>query len=118
MTAEVSSQATRGKYHSIGKYEIVSHIATGGMGVIYRAVDGETGRDVALKILAPTLATNPVALERFRREARQGVKLRHENLVSIYELGEANDIYFLAQEFVEGIDLHEYITEQGYLQPD
>lgn len=118
MAAEVSAQGARGRYHSIGRYEIVSHVATGGMGVVYRAVDTETGREVALKILAPTLATNPVALERFRREARQGVKLRHENLVSIYELGEANEIYFLALEFVEGIDLHEYISERERLDPD
>jgi serine/threonine protein kinase len=88
------------------------------MGVVYRARDTETEREVALKILAPTLASNPVALERFRREARQGVKLRHENLVSIYELGEATEIYFLAQEFVEGVDLHEYITQNGGLDPD
>jgi serine/threonine protein kinase len=118
MKPTVPPPPTRRQYHRIGRYEIASHIATGGMGVVYRAFDAEAGREVALKILSPTMATKPIALERFRREASHGTKLRHENLVAIYELGEANDVYYLALEYVEGIDLHEYIARTEALDPD
>jgi serine/threonine protein kinase len=106
------------RYPPIGKYELVGHIATGGMGTIYKAIDSESGTVVALKVLAPTLAAKPNVLERFRREARQGIKLRHENLVAIHDWGEENGIYYLALEYIQGIDLHEYINRLGCLHPE
>src|SRR5947209_2846601 len=90
------------RYSCIGKYEVVAHIATGGMCAVYRARDRELGREVALKILPPDLAADPIRLERFRREARSAAKLRHENIVTLYEFGEVSGTYFLALEFVEG----------------
>jgi hypothetical protein len=102
----------------IGKYEVQRHIATGGMGAVYRALDTDLNRPVALKVLSPELAVKPAVLERFRREARSAAKLRHDNIVSIYEFGESNGTYFLALEFVDGIDLHEYICRQGKLDPE
>src|SRR5438105_2248398 len=54
----------------IGKYEVVAHIASGGMAAVYRARDTESGREVALKVLSPEMAAKPAMLERFRREAR------------------------------------------------
>ncbi len=106
------------RYPDVGKYKAVAHIATGGMGTVYRAVDTETGREVALKVLAPRLAINPVSLERFRREAARGIRLRHPNIVAIHEFGEASGFYFLALEYVDGIDLDEHITRKGMLAPD
>jgi serine/threonine protein kinase len=103
------------RYHRVGKYQVLAHLATGGMGVVYKALDTETGREVALKVLSPALASKPIALERFRREARQGTKLRHENVATIYECGEASGTFFLALEFVDGIDLHEYVDQRGPL---
>jgi serine/threonine protein kinase len=104
-------------YHKVGDYEVLAHIATGGMGVVYRARHAVTGQEAALKVLSPALAVKPIALERFKREAQAGVKLRHDNLVAIHEFGEANNVYFMAQEYVEGIDLHEYISHLGKLEP-
>ena len=101
----------------IGKYEVLSHIATGGMGAVYKARDTETGLDVALKVLSPELAAKPAMLERFRREAKHALKLRHKNIVTLYEFGEAQNIYFLVMELVDGIDLFEYLTRQGPLDP-
>jgi serine/threonine-protein kinase len=102
----------------MGKYEVVQHIATGGMGAVYKAKDTETGREVALKILMPELALKANMLERFRREARSAEKLNHENIVRQFEFGEVGGNYFIAMEFVEGVDLHDYIKENGPLDPE
>src|SRR5689334_10338610 len=83
----------------IGKYEIVKHIATGGMGAVYRALDTEAKREVALKVLTPDMAAKPAMLERFKREARNAAKLKHDNIVTIYEFGESNGTYFISMEF-------------------
>jgi serine/threonine-protein kinase len=117
MSSESPVTPTSRKYHAIGKYEILSHVATGGMGTVYRAVNTESGQEVALKVLSPALATKGgTALERFRREGR--IQLQHENIVAIYEIGEANSIHYLALEYVDGIDLHEYSNQKGPLPPD
>jgi serine/threonine-protein kinase len=102
----------------LGKYEVVKHIASGGMGAVYKARDPELDRDVALKILPPEMASNPSALERFKREARNAAKLQHENIVRIHEFGEFQGTWYLALEFVEGIDLYEYIKRKGKLEPE
>jgi serine/threonine-protein kinase len=117
MSSESSAKSPRRSVR-IGKYEVLAHIATGGMGAVYKARDTELGRDVALKILSPEMAGKPASLERFRREARSAAKLRHENIVTLYEVGEQHGTHFLALEFVDGIDLYEYITGKGQLDPE
>ena len=102
----------------IGKYEVLSHIATGGMGAVYKARDTEDDREVALKVLSPEMAAKPAMVERFRREAKHAAKLRHENVVTLYEFGETNHTFYLAMEFIDGIDLHEYSNRKGPLDPD
>src|SRR5262245_13038829 len=102
----------------IGKYQVVRHIATGRMGAVYKAVDTDLGREVALKVLQPELAARTGMLKRFRREAQLAAKLRHENIVSIYEIGETEGTHYLALEFVDGIDLNEYINRKGKLDPE
>jgi eukaryotic-like serine/threonine-protein kinase len=101
----------------IGKYEVLSHIATGGMGAVYKARDTESGQEVALKVLSPEMASKPSMLERFRREANHSAKLRHKNIVTLYDFGEAQNIYFLVMEFIDGIDLFEYCNRKGPLDP-
>src|SRR5687767_12682219 len=95
----------------IGHYEVVRHLKTGGMGSVYRAIDLESGREVALKVLSREAAENPRRLERFRREAQHGVLLQHDNIVAVYEFGESGGQHFLAMEFVDGIDLEEYVQK-------
>ncbi len=102
----------------VGKYRVISHIASGGMGVVYKARDEELGRLVALKILARALANNQERVERFRREARHAVRLHHENIVTIYEFGEFKDLQYLALEYVDGVDLLQYIGQKGHLDVD
>src|SRR5262245_12949337 len=111
----------------IGKYEVLAHIATGGMGAVYRALDTALGRTVALKILSAGMAEKPVMLKRFRREAQNAAQLQHENIVAIYDVGAFNGTHFLALEYVEGLvlengkkcnDLHDYIARKGKLNPE
>jgi serine/threonine protein kinase len=102
----------------LGKYKVLAHIATGGMGTVYKASDEELGRLVALKVLDASLAEKPNTLERFRREARHAARLSHKNIVTLYEYGQANGLHFLALEFVEGIDLYDYIEGKGRLTPE
>src|SRR5438132_2734544 len=117
MTAEPSASDGR-RYSRLGKYEVLVHHASGGMGAVYKAVDVDLGREVALKILAPELASKPALIERFQREARHIAQLRHRNIVKMYEFGEAHGTYFLALEFVDGIDLYDYICRKGQLALD
>ncbi len=102
----------------IGKYEVVAHVATGGMGAVYKAIDTVLKREVALKVLPPEMASKPLALERFRREARNAARLRHENIVTIYEFDQSGSTCYLAMEFIDGIDLHEYIERKQRLDPE
>jgi serine/threonine protein kinase len=99
----------------LGKYEVLAHIATGGMGDVYKARDVELRRIVALKVLPPQLAQRPAILERFRREARSAARLSHKNIVSLFDAGQEEDLYYLALEFVEGVDLGLYIERKGRL---
>jgi serine/threonine protein kinase len=102
----------------IGKYEVIAHIATGGMGKVYKARDERLGRLVALKVLSAQMAAKPAALERFRREAAAAARLSHKHVVTLYECGEDDGVHFLALEYVQGIDLYEYIERKGQLQPE
>jgi serine/threonine-protein kinase len=114
-----ASSGTGGRRNlRIGKYEVQTYIATGGMGAVYRALDVDLARPVALKILQPDLALKPKVVERFRREARSAARLNHEHIVTVYEFAEVDGTYLLALEFVEGPDLHEYVTARGKLHPE
>lgn len=102
----------------IGKYQILAHIASGGMGSVYRATDTDSGREIALKILAPTPETHVRDIERFRREAARAAKLDHENVVKLYDSGEFENLHFLALEFVDGVDLKDYVARKGKVRPE
>ena len=102
----------------LGKYKVLAHIATGGMGTVYKALDEQLGRVVALKVLDPSLAEKQSTLERFRREARHAAKLFHRNIVTLYEYGQAGSRHYLALEYVDGIDLYDYIVHKGRLSPE
>src|SRR3954447_20088063 len=105
----MSSGSERSIPGQIGRYRILRHLKSGAMASVYKAEDTETARIVALKVLNPESAVQSKRLERFKREARQGARLRHENIVRLYEFGELDGTYFLAMEFVEGIDIEEII---------
>ena len=93
----------------LGKFEILSKLGQGAMGVVYKARDPLINRVVALKTLMPGLFEDAVALKRFYSEARSAGNLRHPNIVTIYELGHEGDIPFIAMQFLNGESLDKVI---------
>src|SRR6187549_3660677 len=103
----------------IGKYDILEILGRGGMGVVYKAYDPILDREVALKTMTADALKDPVLKERFYREARAAGKLRHPNIVTIYELGEENNVPFISMEYIPGSDVYNIIklrTEVSFEQ--
>jgi non-specific serine/threonine protein kinase len=97
----------------LGHYRLVEKIGEGGMGVIWKALDTELGREVALKFLPDSLAGDAERLARFRREATTLARMNHPNIVTIHSIEEHGGVRFLAMELVEGRTLAECIPEGG-----
>lgn len=93
----------------LGRYEIVSQLGAGGMGVVYLARDTRLERKVALKILPPDLAMKQERMARFVREAKAAAALNHPNIAHIYEIGEQDEMHFIVMEYVDGKTLREKI---------
>ncbi len=98
------------------RYEMVKHIARGGMAQVYLARDLLLDRPVALKVLFPELSVDRAFVERFRREAKAAANLTHPNIVSIYDWGQGEHTYFIVMEYVDGRTLSS-ILQDGPMDP-
>src|SRR2546425_9110448 len=103
-------QAVSAVGQRIGPYQVLSLIGAGGMGEVYLARDSRLGRKVALKLLPKEFTKDEGRLHRFKQEARAASALSHPNIVTIYEIGEADGQHFIATELIDGETLRQLIT--------
>ena len=106
---EISSSLTG---RTLGRYQVRERIGTGGMGVVYRAQDMRLGRTVALKVLPPGLIADPGRRSRFVREAKAASALNHPNIITIYDIDQADGVDFIAMEFLSGRTLQDIIASR------
>src|SRR5262249_61865403 len=105
---------------TVGRYEITGELGRGAMGVVYKALDPTIGRTVALKTMrldVPGLDAQEM-VRRFQNEARAAGGLNHPNIVTIYDAGEEDGIFYIAIGFIEGNTLHELLAEKHVLPTD
>jgi serine/threonine-protein kinase len=99
---------------TLAEFRVVRRLGSGGMGEVYLAEQLSLGRMVALKVLRPDLITaQPEAMRRFQAEAKAVARATHANIVQVYAIGEADGLWFMALEYVEGRNLKEYLTRKG-----
>jgi serine/threonine-protein kinase len=108
-----------GKTVCHGRYQIWRKVADGGMGRVYQALDMQGDRPVALKILHPEVAADPVSLERFKREFAVSSSLPHDHIVEVLAFEETDDrSYALAMEYLEGEELRTVLKREKVLRPE
>jgi serine/threonine protein kinase/class 3 adenylate cyclase len=100
------------------RYEVLSQLGTGGMGVVYKARDLETDEIVALKILKPEIATDPAVQDNFKRELCLARKITHKNVCRIHDFSRSNGTAYASMEFVEGESLLSRLNRVGALPVD
>ncbi|WP_456275541.1 Stk1 family PASTA domain-containing Ser/Thr kinase [Bacillus sp. AK128] len=98
-----------------GRYKIIDTIGGGGMANVYLARDMILERDVAVKVLRPDFSNDEEFIRRFHREAQAATSLNHPNIVSIYDVGEEDNIFYIVMEHVDGTTLKQYIQKYGPL---
>lgn len=116
-TAE-EAEAYKPQGKQFGRYDVLSEISRGGMGIIYKAVNTETGETVALKTLAAHLAINQEFVARFTSEAQALHKVAHPNIVGVKRVGHAGKVHYMEMEFVDGEDLRATCDREGPLPVD
>jgi eukaryotic-like serine/threonine-protein kinase len=102
----------------IGNCRIVEEVASGGMAVVYRAVQDPLGRTVAIKALKSSAANEENVTTRFEREAKSLAQLQHENIIHVYDFHRERGALFIVMEYVQGIDLYDLLEKCGRLPYD
>lgn len=103
---------------AFGQYRLLEELGKGGMGCVYKALHTIMDRVVAIKVIAPELVQNPVAVEWFRREVRACTQLTHPNIVMAYDANECDGFHFLVMEYVHGVTLDALVKQHGPLPID
>lgn len=100
----------------LAHYEILDIVGRGGMGIVLRGLDVKLNRMVAIKILAPQLAADSTARQRFRREAQAAAAVSHAHVVAVYAVDEFKGLPFLTMEYISGVSLQQRLDDSGALQ--
>ncbi|MEZ6139200.1 MAG: protein kinase [Zavarzinella sp.] len=138
-TLQTSQEATGGKHANIpipeyqqflnpplkpdelgrlGSYRVLQLLGQGGMGLVFLGHDPALNRKVALKVMRPDVATNPTAAERFIREAQAAASIKHDNIITIYQVNQSRGIPFIALEFLKGEALDDRLKKMNKLPPN
>ncbi len=102
----------------IGNCRVLEEVASGGMAVVYRAIQDGLGRTVAIKALKSSVAMDAQLVKRFEREAQSLAALAHENIIHVYDLHEEQGELFMVMEYVQGVDLYDLLDSAGRLPTD
>jgi serine/threonine protein kinase/tetratricopeptide (TPR) repeat protein len=100
------------------RYQIVEEIGRGGMGVVYKAIDRELDRVVALKMIRPELSSDPEMVKQFKQELILASEISHDNVIRIHDLGEAHGIKYISMKYIDGTSLADLVKATGRLTPD
>jgi serine/threonine-protein kinase len=100
------------QFEELGPFKIIRKLGEGGMGEVFLARDTRLRRQVAIKVLAPAMTGDKSAVERFRHEAHAVSALNHPNILTIYDIGQQDEVHFIATEFVDGRTLRERMLER------
>jgi len=95
------------------RYEIIEKIGNGGMAMVYKAKDQVLNRYIAVKILRDEFTTDQEFIKRFEAEAQSAASITHPNIVSVYDVGKENNLYYIVMELIQGKTLKEIIVEEG-----
>src|SRR5262249_4924216 len=111
-TSAMALDTTRPVLQSVGNYDLIEKIAEGGMGTVYKARQRDSGATVAIKIVPPHMASNPVLLKRFEQEFRAAKLLDHPNIVRALDFGTHGSSPYLVMELVEGESLGQRLERE------
>ncbi|MBQ5960900.1 MAG: Stk1 family PASTA domain-containing Ser/Thr kinase [Firmicutes bacterium] len=100
------------------RYELQEIIGSGGMAVVFRALDRKLHREVTVKVMREDCSNDPVQEENFQREAHAVAMLSHANIAGIYDVGSEQGLQYMVKEYVEGITLKEYISHRRHMSSD
>jgi serine/threonine protein kinase/Leucine-rich repeat (LRR) protein len=127
LAKELVQQGKLTKYQAAGLYQgkpkglvlrdyvLLDRLGAGGLGTVYKAQNRKSGQIVAIKVLSPAATRSPDAVKRFQREAEAAGRLNHANIVRALDTGEFEGQHFIVMEFVDGVDLSNYVKKQGPL---
>lgn len=99
----------------MARYDVLEEIGRGGMGIVYKAIQKNLNRPVALKVLPPQFTPDEEFLQRFHSEARKAAQLNHPSIITIYDEGVESGVHFIAMEFIDGEDLRSIILRERFL---
>ena len=102
----------------LGRYQVIRRLGVGGMGEVYLARDTQLQRDVGIKVLSQVHTRSSAWLRRFYREAQIAGSVNHPNILTVYEIGQSDEIHFIVTEYIEGITLRDRLARQPMTLPE
>lgn len=98
-----------------GRYQVLSELGRGGMGIVFQAYDKQLNEQVAIKLLSPLLSADQEALDRLKREVSLARRVTHQNVIRIHDISEVNGLHYVSMEFFGGTNLKEHLRRSGPL---